>query len=116
MWGGSFRLKTTGRLRDTFERSKTAGLAEFADDGGDVALFRIDKIIEMAHLGRGDLAAQFGKYGAKLRKFLEGGLADDGHGVVGRKVVTVVFQNDEMQRVDDAICGVARDNVNLMIL
>ena len=53
---------------------------------------------------------------AKLRKLFESGLADDGDGVVGRKVVAVVFEDDQMQRVDDAVGGIARDDVDFVVL
>src|SRR5450755_847286 len=70
----------------------------------------------MAHVRSGDFAAQFGECRAKLGELFEGGLADDGDGVVGRKVVAIVFEDYEVERVDDAIGGVARDDVDFMVL
>src|SRR6266567_1983138 len=53
--------------------------------------------------------------GAKLREAGESGLANDGDGVVGRKVVAVVGEGDKAEGVDEAVRGIAGDNINLMI-
>ena len=91
-------------------------MAEIADNGGDVPLFRIHQIIEMSHVSAGHLAPEFGEHGAKLRKLLECILANDGDGVIGRKIVAVVFQDNQMQGIDDPIGGVARYDVDFVIL
>lgn len=46
------------------------GLAEIADDRGDVALFTVDEVIQVAHVGPVNFAAQLGEYGAQLRELL----------------------------------------------
>ena len=42
-------------------------------------------------------------------------MANDGDGVVGREIVAIVFEGDEMKRVDEAVGGIAGDDVDLMI-
>ena len=89
-------------------------MAEVADDGGDVALVGVDLGVEVAHVGGGEFSGEIGEGGAELREFLNRGLADDGDGVIGREVVMVVFEGDEMEGVDEAVGGVAGDDVGLM--
>ena len=62
------------------------------------------------------LPPKFGKHCAKLRKLFERGLANDGDRIVGRKIVAVVFEDNQMQRIDDAIGGIARDDVDFVVL
>jgi hypothetical protein len=90
-------------------------LAEGADDGDGVLVLGVDGVIEAADVSGGELAGEIVKSGAKLGKLREGGLADDGDGVVRREVVAVVGESDEAERVNEAISGVASDNVDLMI-
>jgi len=42
-------------------------------------------------------------------------VADDGDGVIGREIVQIVFEGDEAERVDEAVGGIASDNVDLVI-
>ena len=95
--------------------SEAAGLAEGADDGGGVLVLGVDCVVEAADVGSGEFAGEIGEGGAELGKLGERGLADDGDGVVGRKVVAVVFEGDEAEGVDEAVGGVAGDDVHLMI-
>src|ERR1700688_608180 len=92
------------------------GLAILADHRGYVALLPIDKTVQVAHVLPADFAAQFRQRSPQLRKFFKRGSADDGHCVVWRKIVAVIFQDHQMQRVDDAVGGVASHNVNFVIL
>lgn len=50
-----------------------------------------------------------------MRKFFERGAADDGNGVVGREIAEIVFESDEVERVDEAVGGIAGDDIDLMI-
>ena len=70
------------------------GLAEGADDGGGVLMLRVDGEVEAADVGGGEFAGEIGEGGAKLWKSDKGGLADDGDGIVGREVVSVVFEGN----------------------
>src|SRR5258708_29190792 len=91
------------------------GLAEGADDGGGVLMLRVDGVVEAADVSGGEFAGEIGEGGAKLGESGEGGLADDGDGVVGREIVAVVFEGDEAEGIDEAVGGVAGDDVDLMI-
>jgi len=71
--------------------------------------------VEMAHFGGGEFASEIGEGLAELRESFQRGTADDGDGVVGREVVAVVFEGDEVERVDEAAGGIAGDDVDLMI-
>lgn len=93
---------------------KMVGAAEVADDGGDVALGGIHLGVEMAHVGSGNFSGEIGEGGAELRKLREGRLADDGDGVVRRKVMAVVFESEDGKSVESAIGGIAGDDVHLM--
>jgi len=42
-------------------------------------------------------------------------VADDGDGVIGREIVEIVFEGNEVERVDEAVGGIAGDDVDLMI-
>jgi hypothetical protein len=90
-------------------------LAECADDSGSVLMLGVDGIVQAAHVSSGDFSGEIGEGGAKLGKPRKCGLADDGNGVVRRKIVKVVGEWDETQRVNEAVCGVARNDVHLMI-
>ena len=91
------------------------GLAEGADDGGGVLMLRVDGEVEAADVGGGEFAGEIGEGGAELGESSEGGLADDGDGVIGREVVAVVSEGDEAEGIDEAVGGVAGDDVDLMI-
>jgi hypothetical protein len=94
---------------------KAASGAEGADDDGDVLLLGVDGVVEATHVGGGEFASEIGESGSELRELREGGLPDDGDGVVGREVVAVVFEGDEAEGIDEAVGGVAGDDVDLMI-
>jgi hypothetical protein len=86
-----------------------------ADYGGGVALVGVDFGIEVAHFFGGDFVSQVGEGSAKLRKFGEGVAADDGDGVVGREIVLVVDERDEMEGVDQAVSRIAGDDVDFFV-
>jgi hypothetical protein len=88
---------------------------EGADDDGDVLMLGVDGVIEAAHVGGREFASEVGEGGSELRELRKGGLADDGDGVVGRKVVAVVFEGDEAEGIDEAVGGIAGDDVDLTI-
>jgi len=91
------------------------GSAEGADDRGDVLMQGVDGVVETAHICGSELTGEIGEYGTELGESRESGLADDGDGVVGREVVSVVFEGDEAEGVDETVGGVAGDDVDLMI-
>lgn len=68
----------------------------------------------MTDVGGGEFAGEIGEGGAKLGKLRESGLTDDGDGVVRREIVEVVFEGDEAEGIDEAVGGVAGDDVDLM--
>ncbi len=88
---------------------------EGADDGDDVLMLGVHGVVEATHVGGGEFASEVGEGGSELRELREGGLPDDGDSVVGREVVAVVFEGNEAEGVDEAVGGVAGDDVDLMI-
>jgi len=102
----------TGHSRDELE---IFGSAEGADHGGNVALVGVNLGVEAAHFVGGDLVVEIGEGGTELREFGEGGLANDGDGVVGREIVAVVLEGEELESSDEAVGGVAGDDIHLMI-
>src|ERR1700687_242451 len=89
--------------------------AEGANGGSRVLMLRIDGVIEAANVGGSELAREFGERGAKLGKFSERGLADNGDSVIGRKIMKVVLESDQAEGVDLPVGGVASDDIHLMI-
>ncbi len=85
------------------------------DDRGDIALIGVDLSIEAAHIGGGEFVVEISESGAEFGKFFEGVVADDGDGVVRREIVAIIFEGDEMEGVDQAVRGIAGDDVDLMI-
>ena len=75
----------------------------------------VERIIQAAHVGGGNFPGEIGEGGAKLRKPRESGLPNDGDGIVGRKIVEVVGERNETQRINEAVGGVAGDDVHLMV-
>jgi hypothetical protein len=71
------------------------GLAEGADDDGGVLVLGIDGEVEAADVSGGEFAGEIGEGGAEVWESGECGLADDGNGVVWRKVMAIVFEGDE---------------------
>ncbi len=91
------------------------GGAEGADDGGGVVLVGVDFGVHVTHVGGGDFSGEIGEGCAERREFRERVLANDRHGVVGRKIVAIVGEADEMERVDEAVGGIAGDDVDLFV-
>ncbi len=89
--------------------------AENANYGGRVALAGVDFGVEVAHFLGGDFVGEIGEGGADLREFFEGVAADDWNGVVGREVVFVVDKGGEVEGVDEAVGGIAGDDVDLFV-
>jgi hypothetical protein len=96
-------------------RLEAVRLAELPDDRGGVLMLGVDGVVEMADVGSGEFSGQIGERGAELGELGEGGLADDGDGVVGREVVAVVGEGDEAESADETVGGVAGDDVHLVI-
>ena len=90
-------------------------MTERADDGGDVALVGVDFGVKVAHFFGGDFAGEVGQHGTKRWKFGEGVAANDGDGVVWREVVAVVGEGYEVEGVDQAIGGIAGDDIDFFV-
>jgi len=90
-------------------------LAEGADDYGGVLMLGVDGEVEASDVGGGEFAGEIGEGGAKLGESGERGLADDGDGVVWREVMAIVFEGDEAEGVNEAVGGVAGNDVDLTI-
>ena len=75
----------------------------------------VDFGVHVAHVGGGDFSGEVGEGCAKGRKFGERVAADDWYGVVGREIVAIVGEADEVQRVDEAVGGIAGDDVYFFI-
>ena len=100
---------TQGRQLETLRRT------ELAHDRNGILMQSIDRVIQVAHVGGREFAGEISEGGAERGEAGESGLANDGDGVVGRKVVAVVGEGDKAEGVDEAIGGIAGDNVDLMI-
>ena len=94
---------------------EAVGLAEGADDGGGVLVLGIDGVVEAADVGGGEFSGEIGQRGAELGKSGESGLANDGDGVVGREVVLVVDERNEVERLNEPVRGVACNDVHLFV-
>jgi hypothetical protein len=94
---------------------EAVGLAEGADDDGGVLMLGVDGAVEAADVGGGEFSGKIGQRGAELRKLREGGLANDGDGIVGREVVAVIGESYQAESIDEAVSGVAGDDINLVI-
>ena len=86
-----------------------------AHNGGSVKVPRVDGVVEAAHVGGGEFAGEIGKGGAELGESFESGGANDGNSVIRRKVMAVVFESDQAERINQAVGGIAGDDVDLMI-
>ena len=75
----------------------------------------VDLSVEVAHICGGEFVVEIGEGGAELGEFFEGVVANDGDGVVRREIVAIVFEGDEMERVNQAVGGIAGDDVDLVI-
>ena len=75
----------------------------------------VDFGVHVAHVGGGDFSGEIGEGCAEGRKFGERVAADDWYGVVGREIVAIVGEADEVQRVDEAVGGIAGDDVDFFI-
>jgi hypothetical protein len=115
--GAVHSVWNAGCLKDDrgHRRLEAARGTEGADDDGDVLVLGVDGVVEATHVGGGEFASEIGESGSELRELCEGGLPDDGDGVVGREVVAVVSEGDEAEGIDEAVGGVAGDDVDLMI-
>lgn len=71
--------------------------------------------VEMAHVLGADFPGEISKGSPKLWKSFESGMANDGDGVIGREIVEVVVERNELQRVNETVRGIAGDYVDLMI-
>src|SRR5437899_9868310 len=100
---------TQGRQLETLRRT------ELTHDRNGILMQSIDRVIQVAHVGGREFAGEISEGGAERGEAGESGLANDGDGVVGRKVVAVVGEGDKAEGVDEAIGGIAGDNVDLMI-
>jgi len=78
-------------------------------------LVGVDFGVQVAHVGDGDLSGEVGESGAKRWKFRERVLTNDRYGIVWREIVAVVREADQMERVDEAVGGIAGDDVDLLV-
>ena len=84
-------------------------------DGGSVLVLGVDGIVQAAHVGGGKFSGEIGQGRPNLGKPRESGLANDGDSVVGRKIVKVVDERDEAERVNEAVGGIPGNDVHLMV-
>ena len=75
----------------------------------------VDGIVQAAHVGGGKFSGEIGQGRPNLGKPRESGLANDGDSVVGRKIVKVVDERDEAERVNEAVGGIPGNDVHLMV-
>ena len=79
---------------------ETVGRTKGSDDCRCVLVLGIHGVVEAADVGGGEFTGEIGQRGAELGESRESGLADDGDGVVRRKVVAVIGESDEAERID----------------
>jgi hypothetical protein len=94
---------------------KTLRRSELAHHGDDVLVLAVDEVIEVTHVGGGEFAGEISKRASELGELRERGLANNGDGIVGRKIVPIVFEGDKAEGFDEAVGGVAYDDVDLMV-
>src|SRR5204863_3963783 len=98
-------IRFTVRLRDPGQ--------ELARDCGDVAVLDIGGIVHGPHFARGNAAGQ------PIERDPGGGIAQqcfrasDGRGIIRRKIVAVVLELYEVERLDQTGRGIAGNQVDL---
>ena len=78
-----------------------------------IAVLTVDRVVEPAHVVVRNPSCKFIQRLSHLRMAAQHPRPDDGDGLVGREVVAVVFENDHAQGRDQAVGGIAGDDVNL---
>ena len=90
-------------------------LEEFAHNLLHVAMLTVDGVVETAHVFVGDFPGELIQrvlhFGVTRQRFL----ANDGHGLVGRKIMFVVVQHEQVQRRNEAVGGVSCNQIYLLI-
>ena len=78
-------------------------------------MLAVDGVVELAHVVVGNLSCKFVQRLSHLGVMSQHLLANDGHGFVGREVVLVVFEDEEIESRDQAIGCVACGEVDLLV-
>src|SRR6266581_709975 len=103
------RKMPEGRQLETLRRT------ELAHNRNGILVQSINRVIQVAHVGGREFASEISEGGTELGEAGESGLTNDRDGVVGRKVVAVVGEGDKAEGVNEAVRGIAGDNVDLVI-
>ena len=91
------------------------GAQELANHFDEVPVFAVHRIVQPAHLLIGDFPAELIERFPNLRMALERLAANHGHGLIRGEVVLVVLQDGQVAGGDQAVGGVARHQVNLLL-
>ena len=75
----------------------------------------IDGGVQRPHVPIGHTAGQTRERAADGRLPQQRGRSNDRHGIVGRKIVAIVVERREVERVDQRARGVAGDDVHLAV-
>src|SRR6266699_4756905 len=99
LWGCVDGEKLKSRKMPEGRQLETLSRTELAHNRNGILVQSINRVIQVAHVGGREFAGEISEGGAKLREAGESGLANDGDGVVGRKVVAVVGEGDNVDLV-----------------
>jgi len=84
-------------------RSEAFSRAEIADHLGGVAVLAVDRLVHRAHVVGGDFSGEGIEGGPDLRPALEGFVAHQRDGLVGREIVLVVFKRRKPEGLNGSI-------------
>src|SRR5260370_13061475 len=96
--------------------SQPFAAAEFAHDLRDVAVLAVHGVIHPPHVALGHTPGKVGERSAQRGNAVERGAAHDRHRIVGREVMPVVFERHKIQRINQSVGGVPRDDIHLVFL
>ncbi len=83
------------------------------NDFGHAALLTVNFVIELAHLCGREHVAEALENGAQSGRALERVAADEDDGFVGRKVLAVVCELEEIEGGDESVGRIAGDDVHM---
>ena len=102
-----------GVVRDSVLQA--VGLPETACYGGRVLLLVASTAAFIWRIAASEILPPRASRASRRPECWRKAAARDGDGLVGREVVAVVFENDHAQGRDEAVGGIAGDDVNLFL-
>src|SRR5260370_5900562 len=90
--------------------SQPFAAAKFADDLRGVAVLAVHGVIHPPHVALGHAPGKVGERRAQRGNAVERGAAHDGHRVVGREVMPVVFERHKIERLNQSVGGMPTEH------